>query len=356
MRRSSIQTSLRKRNNVALAYGFALVLLVVAMFLGVAVGSVPISFATILDVCAAQFFPRQFASEADPMVANIVWYIRLPRVVLAALVGASLSLAGAAFQGLLKNPLADPYTLGVSSGASVGAVVVLFFGLSLPLFGSFTLPFVSIIAGFVTLLAVLAFARFVERALSVQTIVLTGIIFSSFCGSLISLMIALTGEELRQIIGWLLGSVAMRGWEYVALLVPFFAFGAAILLANGKELNALAFGEETAQQLGVDVRLRKMAILAGASLLTGAAVAVSGTIGFVGLVMPHLTRLLWGPDHRHLLPLAMLHGGAFLAMADLAARTIVAPQELPIGVITALIGAPVFAVVFWQQRKRGKQG
>ncbi len=290
------------------------------------------------------------------MFSSIVLNIRLPRVILAGLVGASLAIAGAAFQGLLRNPLADPYTLGVSSGASVGAVLTLFFQISLPIIGSFTLPLLSILFSWATIFLVLAFARKIERSMRVETIILTGIIFSSFLGAFISLMIALTGDELRQIIGWLLGSVSMRGWEYIRIILPFFVLGSIILIFNAKELNAMSFGEERAHHLGVNVQKRKLIILTAGSILTGAAVAVSGTIGFVGLVIPHLSRLLWGPDHRHLLPLSILTGSGFLILADLISRTIISPTELPIGVITALIGAPVFALILLQRKRMERSG
>lgn len=294
--------------------------------------------------------PGVSIDSVDSMYVNIVWNIRLPRVLLAGFVGASLAIAGAAFQGLLRNPLADPYTLGVSSGASVGAVVTIFFGLSFPFIGSFTLPLLSIVSSFITIFVVLYFARRIDRAMRVETIILTGVIFSSFLGALISLMIALTGEELRQIIGWLLGSVSMRGWDHVKIIVPFFLIGSIILLVHAKELNAMSFGEDQAKHIGVDVERKKMNILIAGSILTGAAVAVSGTIGFVGLVIPHFVRLLWGPNHIHLLPLSTLAGGSFLILADLVSRTIISPSELPIGVITALIGAPIFAVILMKSR------
>jgi iron complex transport system permease protein len=150
-----------------------------------------------------------------------------------------------------------------------------------------------------------------------------------------------------------MGSVSMRGWEYIQIILPFFLIGSFLLLMNGNELNAMSFGEERAQHLGVNVKRRKMLILTAGSILTGAAVAVSGTIGFVGLVIPHLTRLLWGPDHKHLLPLSMLTGSAFLILADLTARTVISPTELPIGVITSLIGAPVFAVILIRNKRKG---
>lgn len=324
-------------------YLFAIILLICAILAGISIGSVRVP---IVDIIRMLVHP----DKVDPMYVNIVWNIRFPRVILAGLVGASLAIAGAAFQGLLRNPLADPYTLGVSSGASVGAVITLFFQISLPIAGLYTLPLLSIVFAFITIFIVLYFARSIDRSMKVETIILTGIIFSSFLGALISLMIALSGEELRQIIGWLLGSVSMRGWTHVQIIWPFLLVGGLVLLINARELDAIAFGEERAKHLGVNVAARKFAVLISSSMLTGAAVAVSGTIGFVGLVIPHLTRILWGPDHKRLLPLSMLIGASFLIMADLTARMVIEPSELPIGVITALIGAPVFALILLRRR------
>ena len=327
-------------NKTLLAYVASVFVLVAAVLVGVTVGSVRIPLEVLWN------------PNLDEASSNILWNIRMPRVVLAGLVGASLAMAGAAFQGLLKNPLADPYTLGVSSGASVGAVMTLFFGISIPFLGLFTLPILSMVGAFLTMLIVMGFAKLIDRSMKMETIILTGIIFSSFLGSLISLMIALTGEELRQIIGWLLGSVSMRGWPYVTMAMPFMVFGSLLLWLNRRELNALVYGEERAQHLGVDVKRRKMLILTGGSILTGAAVSVSGTIGFVGLVVPHMTRMLWGSDHRHVLPLSFINGATLLIICDLVSRTIISPSELPIGVITAFIGAPVFAFIFWKQRRK----
>lgn len=325
--------------------------LLFSVLLGVSVGAVYVPFLDSLQILGHVIFRFPMSDSVKSLDVNIIQNIRLPRVILAGLVGASLAIAGAAFQGLLRNPLADPYTLGVSSGASVGAVATLFFHLSLPMVGRFTLPLMSIISSIITIFFVLFFAKKIEKSMRVETIILTGIIFSSFLGALISLMIALTGEELRQIIGWLLGSVSMRGWEYIWIIIPFFIVGVMMLMFNTQELNAMSFGEERAQHLGVHVQKRKFLILIAGSILTGSAVAVSGTIGFVGLVIPHLTRLLWGPDHKHLLPLSILTGSSFLILADLVSRTIIAPTELPIGVITALIGAPIFAFILMRRQK-----
>ena len=353
MLRQSIRMFLNKKYYAYLTAGIFLLL---SILLGTSIGTVNVPIPTIIKIIEAKLFGFVSLERIDPMFINIVLDIRLPRVILSGLVGAALAVAGAAFQGLLRNPLADPYTLGVSSGASVGAVITLFFQLSIPFIGSFTLPFVSIVFSLVTIVFVLVFARKMERSMRVETIILTGIIFSSFLGALISLMIALTGDELRQIISWLLGSVSMRGWEYIKIILPFFIIGLVILIMNAKELNAMSFGEEKAQHLGVNVQSRKLIILIAGSILTGASVAVSGTIGFVGLVIPHLARLCWGPDHKHLLPLSILTGSGFLIIADLISRMIISPTELPIGVITALIGAPVFAIILLQRKRKERSG
>jgi iron complex transport system permease protein len=344
----SIQRYLQ--NKIGVTYGLSGLFLVIALLASISIGTISIPPMDIIYIFGSKWFGFHLPERIDPMFTNIVYTIRLPRVLLALLVGSSLAIAGASFQGLLRNPLADPYTLGVSSGASVGAVITLFFHWSIPFIGKFTLPFLSIICSIITVFLVLWFAQKVERTMKVETIILTGIIFSSFLGSLISLMIALTGEELRQIIGWLLGSVSMRGWDYIAIILPFFLIGVVLLVLNSKELNGMSFGEEQAQHIGISVQKRKLIILIAGSILTGAAVAVSGTIGFVGLVIPHFLRRLIGHDHKHLLPLSVIVGGGFLILADLLSRTIIAPTELPIGVITALIGAPMFAYILLKKR------
>ena len=351
MPNQSIRTNLTTK--WAFAYLIALLILLFAMTIGISFGSVPVPVPVLMQIIGKEIFHLPISADPDVMLTNIVMNIRLPRVLLAGLVGASLAIAGAAFQGLLRNPLADPYTLGISSGASVGAVLTIFLNISLPFIGLYTLPALSILCSVLTMLCVLTFAKKMDRSMKVETIILTGIIFSSFLSAFISLMIALTGDELRQIIGWLMGSVSMRGWNYIAIILPFFIIGSLILIMNTSELNAMTFGEDRAKHLGVNVKRRKMWILIAGSILTGASVAVSGTIGFVGLVIPHFVRKIWGPDHKHLLPLSLLIGSGFLILADFVARTIIAPSELPIGVITSLIGAPAFALILLKRRREG---
>lgn len=326
-----------------------------AILLGLLESSVEIPIPTILHIVLENSFGLGWQSDVPKNVEMIIWNIRLPRVLLALCVGASLALAGAAFQGLLRNPLADPYTIGVSSGSALGAVLVLFFQVSIVGLGDYTLPIVAIISGLITLFVVFGLVRLSSRSMAIETIILAGIIISAFIGALTSLIISLSDHDsMVQIIYWLYGSVAMRGWSHVQLIIPFMIIGAFILFIHYRELNALALGEEGADHIGVNVKRGKLFILLGASLLTGAAVAVSGTIGFVGLVIPHLVRLVTGPNHKHVLPLSMLVGGAFLIVADLLSRTIIAPSELPIGVITGLIGAPIFAILLVKERINGR--
>lgn len=339
-----------RKKKPGLWYGLAGGVLCGTLLLGLFLGSVNVSIPSIFHTLIHKLFGIVWLTDVSAIQQQIIWDIRLPRVLLAALVGAALALAGAAFQGLLRNPLADPYTLGVSSGAALGAVAVLYFNISIIVFGAFTLPIVAIIAGLVTMLAVYGLTILTRRGLTVETLILAGIVVSSFLSSIITLFIALSGEELRYILYWIMGSVGMRGWSHVGLMLPFFLLGSLLLLLQYRELNAYALGENAAQHLGVNVHRSKLFILVGASLLTGASVAVSGMIGFVGLVIPHLVRLLVGPNHKHLLPLSIFTGAIFLILADIVARTVIAPKELPIGVITALVGAPVFALLLIREK------
>jgi iron complex transport system permease protein len=340
-----------KTNRLAGSIFIGLAFSLFCLFVGLSIGTIHIKIDEIMTLFFHGFGNGDSLSIKEKGLQTILWEVRLPRVVLSFLVGASLSIAGLTFQGLLRNPLADPYTIGVSSGAALGAVSVLFFHIEIGFLGAFTLPIVSILAAFVTLFCVLGFTNLVDRRISSETIILTGIIISSFLGSILTLIIALSGDELRQVINWLIGSVSMRGWSYVHLIFPFFLISFIVIWWNSFELNAFAMGETTAKNIGVNTKIRKMMLLVAASSLTGASVAVSGTIGFVGLVIPHMLRLWIGADHRRLIPLSVLYGGSFLVIADLLSRTIIEPRELPIGVLTSFIGAPIFTYIFFKRRR-----
>lgn len=284
---------------------------------------------------------------------QIVLKIRLPRIALAILIGAMLSVAGAGFQGVLRNPLADPYTLGVASGSAVGAAFLMLTGLSYGLFAQWTVPVVAFATGLLSLALVLRLAR-VQGRLRMETLLLSGVVLQAFFGSLVSFMVSRSDKVINEIVFWMLGSLALRGWSYSAVLLPYLAAGLIVMMGYARTLNLFALGERQAAHLGVRVERTKVAILVVCTLMTAAAVSVVGIIGFVGMVVPHLIRLLTGPDYRLLIPLSAIGGAVYLLLADTAARTLLAPTEIPIGVVTAFLGAPFFAYLLRRRsRSRG---
>ncbi|BCJ85239.1 FecCD family ABC transporter permease [Effusibacillus dendaii] len=282
--------------------------------------------------------------------ASILWQIRLPRVTLGLLVGALLALAGTALQGLLRNPLADPYILGVSAGASVGAAsVIAVVGGGLAAAG-FLLPLAAFVGALLAVFAMFGVAS-AARSLRTETLLLSGVVVNSFFSAALTFLLSLSsGNQTQQIVFWMLGSLGLRSWHHNLILLPFFAVGFLVIWAFARELNTFGMGEEGAATLGVPLTPTKWVLLLTVSLVTAAAVSVAGIIGFVGLVIPHMMRRMIGSDHRLLIPFAALAGGIFLVLCDTVARTLLAPVELSIGAVTAAIGAPFFA---WQlQRSR----
>jgi len=276
---------------------------------------------------------------------GIVWELRMPRVLTAAAVGAGLAVSGAVMQALTRNPLADPYLLGLSSGASLGAVAVLLLGAAV------LLPVAAFLGAMLALGLTLLLASAVGRLTPTRT-VLAGLAVSSLASAVTSLVIfwTATGDSYREILGWLLGSLAGATWSSVGIAAGAVAAVGLPLLLAGRTLDAFAFGDTAAAGLGVNVTGARWALLGATALLTGAMVSVSGSIGFVGLILPHAVRLLAGPRHRTLLPLAALTGAVFLVWADTAARSLFDPRELPVGIVTALLGAPVFALLLGRRR------
>ena len=295
--------------------------------------------AVLKGILAAIHFPGVSTPLTDEE-RTILYSIRIPRVLLAGLVGAALSCAGVVFQALLRNPLADPYVLGISGGAAVGAISAIVIGLgSLP----FGIPGLAFTGGLLSILLVWGLSgatgdRRTDRML------LAGIIVNAFFSALIMFLVSTAGgEQIHSVVFWLMGDLAMAGERDIWLAALFLAAGFAVMFFHARDLNILITGEGTALQLGIPVQRTRMILLVSASLVTGAAVSVSGVIGFVGLVVPHIVRMRFGSDHRLLLPASLLFGSAFLMAADTVARIVLAPAELPVGVITALCGAPYFA-------------
>lgn len=276
---------------------------------------------------------------------SIVWDLRLPRVLTAGAVGAGLALAGVVMQSITRNPLADPYLLGLSSGASLGAVAVLLLGSAL------LLPVAAFIGAVLALAATLLLAGAFGRITPGRT-VLAGIAVSALAAAITSLIIfwTVTGDSYREILGWLLGSLAGARWPAVGITMVAIVLAGVPIMLSGRVLDAFAFGDTTATTLGVNVPATRWTMLTASALLTGAMVSVSGAIGFVGLILPHAVRLLVGPRHRLLLPLSALVGASFLIWADTAARSLFDPRELPVGIVTAIIGAPVFAAILARRK------
>jgi iron complex transport system permease protein len=269
----------------------------------------------------------------------IILSLRVPRALLAGLVGAGLSVSGAIFQALLRNPLADPYILGVSSGAAVGAIIAILMGLSTLSIG---LPLASFIGALLTIFIVFNFGK-QDGKIHPNTLLLAGVIIGSFLSALIMFFISISQkEELHTIIFWLMGDFSFSNPQAVYMISPYIFFGFIFLYLRARQLNLILSGEESALQMGVDVERLKLISYLLASLITAASVSVCGLIGFVGLIVPHSVRLIFGPDHRLLLPSAALIGASFLIASDTFARTLLAPTELPVGVITAAFGGPFF--------------
>jgi iron complex transport system permease protein len=293
-----------------------------------------------------------FGQAANPAHHTILWDIRLPRTVLIALTGAALGGSGAAYQGLFRNPLADPYLIGVASGAGLGAVLAMSLRWPYSFWGLMAVPAAAFLAAMGTVLVVMALARS-GQALPTANLILAGVAVSSFASALTSFLMLRSTGELRRALAWLLGGAALGGWQAVGVMLPYLLIGLGGLMISGHALNVLQFGDEQAQQLGLNVARVRMGILLAAALSTAAAVAFAGIIGFIGLIVPHVMRLLFGPDYRALIPRSILGGATALLLADVLARVLLAPQELPVGVITALAGAPFF---LWLLRRSKTQG
>ena len=334
-----------------LAVGLVAVLVVSVIAAGI--GSVNIPPLTVIKMLVARLPLVDFESSWPEAWDTIVWQLRLPRILLAGLVGGALAISGAAFQGLLRNPLATPSLIGVSSGAGLGATVVLVTGVPLFFHGFSLLPIAAFVGGLTAVTAAYLIARQSEE-LPLTSLILAGVAIAYLANAVASLLQIRSDPDLRPVLTWLLGGFISAQWKHSLYLVPYLVPSVVFVLAYSRILNVLQLDEEHAQQLGVNVERTKLVLMAAATLATAAAVSFSGLIIFVGLVAPHVVRLVWGDDHRFLLPMAALVGAAFLILADLVARTIVSPSELPVGIVTAFCGAPFF--LYLLKRRRASWG
>ncbi|HET6383470.1 MAG TPA: iron ABC transporter permease [Armatimonadota bacterium] len=339
-----------------------LALVAAAALYALGLGAYPLGWGVVWRVVAAHLTGHASHSLAD----SIVWQIRAPRVLLGLLVGAALAGSGAIYQALFRNPMADPYIIGVSAGAALGAVIEITLQAPLIAFAAHLGPFrwiwvhltssrpvFAFALGIATVILVYRIALRSGRA-HVTTLLLAGIAASSLLSSLMALLEVFNtrGQQLSGVVRWLLGGLEDRTWGDVSAVYPWILIGLALALVSAGRMNLMLLGDETAQQLGVSPEAFRRLLLTAATLATAAAVAMSGLIGFVGLIVPHFCRLLWGPDYRILMPASILCGAAFLILADGLARTALAPQEIPVGIITALAGAPFFIAIL---RARGME-
>jgi iron complex transport system permease protein len=334
----------------------ALVLTIVvslaALAIGAGIGTVYVSPGDALAIVAHKIAGAALPDGINPPIEGIVWDLRLPRVLLAFLAGASLSVSGAIMQSILKNPLASSFTLGVSSGASLGAGLVILAGVSLPFTGAFAVPVAGFAFSLLTIAAVMRFSRAVDPRLDNNTIILSGMIVSLFANAILTLLSALSKTEINRLILWQMGSFALKGWTPVLILLPVTIAGTIACVAFARELDIMTFGDDEATALGVPVRRVKKILIAITSILTGTAISFVGVIGFLDLAIPHAARRLLGPAHKSLIPFSALFGGIFMVLADLLARTIIPPLDLPVGAITAVLGAPFFAWIYLASRRK----
>ena len=334
--------------------GIALSLAVCLFILLAAIraGSVYISLADLMKIIASHITGCPLPAEVDPMNDSIFWTIRMPRAITAFLVGGVLSVSGAVMQAVLQNPLASSYTLGVSSGASLGAALVLLCGFTVAGLEGIMLPLAGFVLGLLTVTFAILLASRIDRSVSNQTIVLIGMILSLFVTGIMNFMMTFYSDRSKQLWLWMTGSFSARNWNHCAILTVAGIIGLIILMMLSGQLDILTFGELQASSMGVEVKKTKIIAILVCSLLTGISVAFSGVIGFIDLAAPHIVRRIFGPSHKVVIPMSFVYGGAFMALCDLASRTLLSPREIPVGAVTALVGAPFFAYVFFTKGRR----
>jgi len=340
------------KKGTGLKMAISAVLCLFILILAIRQGSVYISLRDLFGIIGSHITGKELPAGIDPMMDSIFWTIRMPRAVMAFLVGGALSLSGACMQALLQNPLASSYTLGVSSGASLGAALVLILEISVPVLAGFMLPFAGFVFGLTTVFAALMLASAIDRSVSNTTVVLIGMVLSLFVNGMMNLLSTINSDHSKQLILWMMGSFSARGWKHCAILFPVCLAGFIFLVLMSRKLDIMSFGDLQAQAMGVDAKKTKITAILICSLLTGVSVAFTGVIGFVDLAAPHIVRKIFGSSHRVVLPMSFIYGGAFMALCDLISRTLLSPREIPVGSVTALIGAPFFAYVFFASRRK----
>jgi iron complex transport system permease protein len=346
---ATYESKVRARGLTPLWTCVAVAFLLVSVVVGVLAGPIDLGAGNVLGSTAARLHLPGFTSPLSPTEEAILWQIRVPRVVLAALVGGMLSLAGATYQGVFRNPLADPYLLGVAAGAGLGATIAIAY-LPEGLRGQRALPVAAFIGGAIAVMLTYAVGRSARRERDAATLVLAGVTVAAFFTAWQTFVQQQNSETLQQVYSWILGNIPSTGWSDVLLILPYVAVAAVVIIALRRVVDILNLGDDEAASLGVHVGRVRLALVVAATLGTAAAVAVTGLIGFVGIIVPHAIRLVSGMSYRALLPLSAVVGAGFLVLADVIARTALSPAEIPLGVVTAFVGAPFFALVLRSTR------
>lgn len=339
-----------KKGSLALILTLLAVALALSMAAGCALGAADIGLGDVIRVIASKLPLVGHTIEVDAGTDAIIWQLRLPRVILAALVGGALAAAGVVFQAVFRNPMADPYLLGTSAGASLGGALAILLGIGFSLPGVSGTGVMAFAGSIGAVFLVYGIAR-IRGRVSTAALLLSGIAVSAFLTAVVSLLMLFYRENMQRVVYWTMGSLGGARWASIPGILPGMLVALIVIGLNSRELNILLMGDETAAHLGVAVDAVKRRMLVVGALLAGLSVSVSGVIGFVGLIVPHMVRLVAGPDHRRLLPISFLAGAVFLIIADLLARCLVPPVEIPVGIVTALFGAPFFLYLLVRRKK-----
>ncbi len=314
------------------------------------IGSVYVALPDALYITMHKLFGITLPARIEPMTVSIFWNIRVPRALVSFFVGGALAVSGAVMQSLLQNPLASSYTMGVSSGSAVGAALIIISGIQSFALRSFLLPATGFIFALLTVFFVILFSSRIDRNIHSYTIILIGMVISLFVSAMLTLIAALFPDHSQQIYFWMMGSFSARNWSHVLIIIPVSIIVTFIIMLFSRELDIMTFGDDQAMSIGVNTRHKKILLIMLTALLTGVSVAFTGTIGFIDLVAPHAVRRIFGARHKAVIPMSFLFGGAFMSVMDLIARTLLSPREIPVGAVTALLGAPFFIILFFKKR------
>lgn len=351
-------TYIRKRNHLRISFILLLAVLGLLMIFASTLGAAKIPFKESSKIILNSI-PRlrMFASLEGISQSHIIIIkkIRFPRILLSALIGTALAGAGVIFQGIFKNPMAEPHVLGISSGAAFGVTLAVVFGFEATAFGMGSISIMAFIGAVTTAFVVYNISRIGNKT-PVVTLLLSGIATSFLLTALTSLLMTLNRQQVEKIVFWTMGSISAASWKHVMISAPIILLGSIVFIIFARDLNVMLLGEDSAKNLGVEVEKLKKGLLVIASIVAASAVSVSGIIGFVGLVIPHIVRLIVGPDHRVLIPFTLVSGAIFMIIADTLARTIMPPTEIPVGVITSLFGAPFFIYLLYKNKKKNYMG